>query len=231
MFDVQTDITAKTGRNLPEFPISTGPGDFFCVRPESIHFTGIEHTLYYFPLILNKAFCRASGIDPNGLAVRVNAPEVGRLFRQLVEIYYEDPTPVKKARLQAAVLHLLIELQANHADSADPTDFRDPAFSQIKEAIVYLKEHYDEKITLDSVAAHTLTNKYRLCRRFKEFTGLSVMEYLNEFRCQSAAGLIRNGMRVSEAAQRCGFSNLSFFTRTFRKYTGKLPSQFKPESF
>ena len=38
---------------------------------------------------------------------------------------------------------------------------------------------------------------------------------------------LRDGERINESARRCGFTNMSFFTKTFRQYVGCLPSEYK----
>ena len=53
---------------------------------------------------------------------------------------------------------------------------------------------------------------------------LAVIEYINLLKCHQAQKFIRSGMNVSEAATELGFENLSYFTRTYKKYLNRLPS-------
>jgi AraC-like DNA-binding protein len=39
--------------------------------------------------------------------------------------------------------------------------------------------------------------------------------------------LLKKGTSVSEAAENCGFQNLSYFSRTYKKYIGELPGKHK----
>ena len=46
-------------------------------------------------------------------------------------------------------------------------------------------------------------------------------------RCKESKRLIKEGMSVSAAALSCGFENMSYFTKTYKKYMGALPSDGK----
>ena len=94
-----------------------------------------------------------------------------------------------------------------------------------KRVIFFIQENYDKRITLDQISKEVLTDKYTLCKIFKKLTGQTIFENLNEYRCLKAAEYIAEGKSVSEAANLCGFDNNSFFTKTFKRYIGTLPSK------
>lgn len=48
---------------------------------------------------------------------------------------------------------------------------------------------------------------------------------VNAVRCRNANTFILSGLSISEAAYRCGFENMSYFSKTFKKYVGELPSK------
>ena len=50
-------------------------------------------------------------------------------------------------------------------------------------------------------------------------------EYINAIRCNYAKRMISGGMSVSEAAFSCGYRNLSYFSKTYKKYFKMLPSE------
>jgi len=62
---------------------------------------------------------------------------------------------------------------------------------------------------------------------FKQCTNVSIFEFLNSHRCSEAKKLLRQEHTVSEAAFACGFENLSYFSRTYKKYIGVLPNKTK----
>ena len=71
-------------------------------------------------------------------------------------------------------------------------------------------------------------SKYYFCRAFKQATGQTVTQYINWVRCSHARRLLASGeCNVGEAAERCGFHNLSYFTRVYRRQYGRVPSKEK----
>ena len=97
----------------------------------------------------------------------------------------------------------------------------------MKKAIAYIHTHLSEPITLDTLAAHVGIGKFHLSRRFKAFTGKTVVQVITLMRCTEARRLMEGGLSVSAAAASCGFENLSYFTRTFKSLLGILPSNIK----
>ena len=68
-------------------------------------------------------------------------------------------------------------------------------------------------------------SKYYLCRTFRQITGSTVVDYLNSLRCAHALQLLSSGeYTVGECAEKCGFRNLSYFAKVYRRYRGCSPS-------
>lgn len=63
-------------------------------------------------------------------------------------------------------------------------------------------------------------------RLFREYTGRSPVDYRNDLRLQKARGLLQSGeYTVSETAELCGFSNLSFFIRLYKQKYNHTPKK------
>ena len=91
--------------------------------------------------------------------------------------------------------------------------------------ILYTRQNYNRKITLDEIAGAALYDKYALCREFKKYMGQTITEYLNYYRCVKAKELLEEGYSVTETADLCGFGNLSYFGKTFKRHIGYSPSK------
>ena len=106
--------------------------------------------------------------------------------------------------------------------------FSDKSNSIIRSAIEFIAEHYDQEITLVDVAEQTHLNPSYLSTLFKQVTGQTFKEYLNHVRIQEAQRLLTHtDYPIMEISIACGFSDQSYFTKVFRKYTGLTPRQYR----
>lgn len=92
----------------------------------------------------------------------------------------------------------------------------------------YLDEHYQEHLTLESVARHFFVDKSYLARRFKEECGVTMTAYLQQVRITHAKRLLRfTDRRIEEIARLCGVGEMNYFGRVFRKLEGISPSEYR----
>jgi AraC-like DNA-binding protein len=67
-----------------------------------------------------------------------------------------------------------------------------------------------------------------LYRKITSLTGMSPVEFIRYIRLQAAAVMmLRDGANVSEAAYRCGFNDLSYFCKSFKKQFGVSPKKYQ----
>lgn len=96
---------------------------------------------------------------------------------------------------------------------------------KVIDVIAYIQEHLSEEINVDLLAGHCYVSKYYLMRQFKEATGYSIHQYINEKRIQAARRMILSGMPASKACYECGFRDYSTFARRFKMIVGVAPSK------
>ena len=202
--------------------------DIVVVNSNVIHYTGSDTDLTYCCLIMSNDFCRQVDIDPSVLNFEpvIKNSALADMLTQLRSIYLNPNTTCRKAKLNNIVLKILIELAEHHTLHKAATSST-KKYETVKAAISYIRDHYSQKITLDEIAKAVLCDKYALCREFKKLTGQTIVENLNNYRSVKAIDYLSDGYTVARTAALCGFDNLSFFTRTFKKYIGKLPSEYK----
>ncbi len=87
---------------------------------------------------------------------------------------------------------------------------------------------YTTKITLADLAEMAGMNEKYLCRFFKSYTGQTPIDYINRLRIDRACfEMTVNKMNVTDAAYECGFNELSYFSKIFKKYKGVTPGKYK----
>lgn len=97
----------------------------------------------------------------------------------------------------------------------------------VKKAMVYMENNFTSGIKLDEIADINGMSKYHFSRIFKQKTGFSFTEYLNNLRIERAKYLMKHEeMNVTEASFAVGFNDLSYFSRLFQKKVGLLPSEY-----
>lgn len=102
------------------------------------------------------------------------------------------------------------------------------ADSVIRPALEYIAEHYSECITISRLAAAVHLSESYFMNRFKEYVGLSAIEYISHFRIEKACKELAGSKKsVMEIAFECGFSNLSNFNRQFRRIAGCSPTEYR----
>ena len=210
-----------------------GVGDIVAVNCNTIHFTGTDDYIKYHCIIIDNDFCISSGIDCSDIQFEntFKNPLIMNSIIETVEIYKNPDDICYKAKLQYLILKILIEIRTYHTKSISVPKYDIKFFKEVKDAILYIQSNYDKKITLEELSKETYIDKYTLSKKFKEFTGITIVNYINNYRCKMALSMIQNGEQINNAARLCGFNNISFFTKTFKKYTGNLPSFYKKETF
>jgi len=103
--------------------------------------------------------------------------------------------------------------------------------SQLKRALALIEENYSSPLTLEQLsAAANMSPKY-FCRFFQEMTRHTPIEYLNLYRIEHACyQLITTDHSVTEIAFNCGFNDLSYFIKTFKRYKGVTPKRYLTSS-
>lgn len=100
----------------------------------------------------------------------------------------------------------------------------------INQARNLIDEEYGEEISLEIVADKLNVNPTYLSARFKECCGNTFTWYLTSKRMEAAAQMLaQSDASIKEIAHRCGFNDANYFSRTFKNWFGKSPSQYRDE--
>ncbi|MGL1890827.1 MAG: AraC family transcriptional regulator [Spirochaetaceae bacterium] len=96
----------------------------------------------------------------------------------------------------------------------------------------YLQEHYNEKITLESLAQIANLSAPYLCSLFKKEFGETIMSQLRSIRIEAALYHLYNSrLSIGEIGDLVGWSDIYQFSRQFKIETGKSPREMRIELF
>ena len=96
----------------------------------------------------------------------------------------------------------------------------------MQDVISFIQNNYNSDLTTSSLSSQFKYSKTYFCRKFKDFTGLSPMNYIKILRIEKAYELFKNGEHdVCEVALKCGFTDANYFTRCFKAHFGYPPSK------
>lgn len=144
------------------------------------------------------------------------------LFRQAYRVWSRCAFGYKiqtKGIISQILFELLRESATRHFGS-------DTALSALKAASDYMEQNYREKITVEELAARSGYSASHFARQFTRAYGVSPIQYLNSIRILHAKNLLRTAQyTMSEIAQKCGFSNVYYFSRCFKQLTGTPPTK------
>ena len=98
--------------------------------------------------------------------------------------------------------------------------------SMMDNIFAYINTHLSEKITLDSVANYFHISKSKISHMFQQQIGISFYQYIIQIRLLSAKIAITQGLSLTEACHRYGFSEYSSFYRLFKKEYGISPKEY-----
>ena len=203
--------------------------DIVVVNSNALHYTFTDCRIKYTCIIISNEWLKRMNIDHNLLSFHslIKSAEIKKLISDLTGIYLETKDILRVAKLNKHLTDILVNLVENHCDFISASPVQNKAFEAVTSTIEFIHNNFCQKFTLSEIAKYVLFDKYALCREFKKYTGQTIFEYANHYRSIKAKDFLSKGYTVSRTAELCGFENLSFFTRTFKKYIGNIPSKYK----
>jgi len=131
--------------------------------------------------------------------------------------------------MHTLVLQMLI-VCCRHIQSRDlePMISPSPMHDRISEIVRYMNKHYMEDLSLQQMAEKFYISPYYLSRLFKEATGFTFVEYLNNVRVKEAKKLLESSsLKVNQISRKVGFGSVTHFGRVFKEISGHAPLYYR----
>ena len=93
----------------------------------------------------------------------------------------------------------------------------------------YIGKHYaEEQLSIKEISDHVFLSTSYVCTYFKNQTGQTLNQYLTEYRMERAMQLLQDARwPITDISARVGYSNGNYFGKSFKKFTGLTPSQYR----
>lgn len=145
---------------------------------------------------------------------------LANFFERVIDLYTYKP--IGYTFLATSVLfRLFAALVQNEAKST--ANFQ----SKIAPAVMYISQHYCEKIKISQLAKLCLISESQLRRLFHSEYGMSPLQYKINLQVEAACNLLESGnCQISQIAEMLGFDSVYEFSATFKRKMGKSPRKY-----
>ena len=128
-------------------------------------------------------------------------------------------------------LLILITRNFQNDDTKQIVDLKKEEKERENPIVQYIKQNYKERVSLEDISKKFNYSVGHLCRKFKEETGDTIIEYTTKYRISIAMRLLyeRSELNIEEVALEVGFSDLQYFTKSFKRCVGVTPGKYRQE--
>lgn len=155
--------------------------------------------------------------------------ELAKIFEKLddtvkfnTDIFFEmlEAKNLKNTKSEFLLSKLYELISVLFESTASKTDYT-------KAVSDYIKANYARKIYVSDIAENLNLNSRYLSRLFKKEKGMSIQEYVINYKMKKAQFLLSKGLNVSEASRAVGYDDIFTFSKMFKKHIGVTPSLYR----
>lgn len=138
--------------------------------------------------------------------------------------------PVRSADILRMLLEIADGVEGVEFHAEEPKENDGDRYKIVERAKEYVKEHYFENLTLNTVAEKVGITPGYLSTLFNKTETGGFVDYLNQVRIEIACMYLKqNYFKVYEIAYKVGFRDEKYFTKVFRKMVGMSPSEYRKQ--
>ena len=153
-------------------------------------------------------------------AVKKYFPDsIGSFQKHIEEIPKIDPEKIESYTL-------FLDILAEFIQSNEMFQFKKMTLGAFIKK--YIKENLDSQITLESIALSLHCSTSTVVNAFRKEFGKTIIQYVTEKKMERACELLKDKSHsIKEIALKCGYSEPGYFTKTFTKYYGISPTDWR----
>ncbi|MEL3906362.1 MAG: AraC family transcriptional regulator [Treponema sp.] len=208
--------------------VTAGKHQAFLIRPQEVTFYEADKDdpweYLWFAFDGRDAQHLISSFFSDESALVISATNPSRLD-ELIAVAL--PSFRKRAQSQLELngwCHLFFSCFKNHIYNV-PKDCKN---TYLTKALQYIGSHYMQDINIDQLSTSLKIDRTYLYKIIKKYTGTSPKEYITVLRITAAKNMLQYSQySMTEIAFACGFHDHSSFCKTFKRYEGETPSQYR----
>lgn len=180
----------------------------------------------YLAIFFNRSGCFKNRLHNGNEATK-------DIFNMLLQIEQEftNKHPGYELMVKVRLLEILVRIIRDFhyvAESDLKTVNIDPQLNTINKILKYIDEHIEDEIRLQDLSEVAHMNASYLSTLFKKYNGIGPIEYISRKRIHKAVQYLKSSDKsITEIAGLCGFNNAANFNKTFKKFTGNTPSEYR----
>lgn len=152
------------------------------------------------------------------------------ILEKISQIYEDKDSPKGELLIQKYFIEIWEQLYEYIKSDIESAPVQNQQLYALKNMISYIHAHYMEKVTLEQICAAGNVGKTTCINIFKKHTNSTPTSFLIEYRLQMSLQLLQNtDLSITEICYETGFSNASYYAKTFREFYKQSPRQFRNE--
>lgn len=166
-------------------------------------------------------------IERSRHGVKFEGKTKGEVTRMLIEM--KKMSPFEKHIGILKVLHRLGQTEEYSILNKQPivAELVSKHRNRLQKIFTYVENYYHEDIDIQTVADLANISVPSFCNYFKKTTHITFTEFVNHYRIQKACFMLQQDKTISEVCFACGFNNVTYFNKIFKKIIHKTPSDFR----
>lgn len=157
-----------------------------------------------------------------------NNNEIASSLNKLIRICCSDDV-AKNVYADLNLKELLIRLmQSQNLKMSSAESLSHSNSSRLNYVLNYIQQHLSSRISVDLLSRKAYLGRNHFFKWFKEQLGITPLEYINQERIRLAKQLLTDkNNSISEVSLQCGFNDVNYFVRLFKKTEGITPGAYQ----
>ncbi|MDF2512121.1 MAG: AraC family transcriptional regulator [Herbinix sp.] len=178
---------------------------------------GGAHSKFYYNMIRNRSCVFATS----------PLSSILDLFIEIYNLQYKNEMEdnIHSSLLIHKLLYELYKISTNIENTKSITPVQETIINNV---IKYISKNYKHDLDLDTVCNEVSFSKYYFCKIFKEHTGVTIHQYISEYRVEKSKDLLTySKLSINAIATSVGFKNTLTYSRSFERSMHMTPTEYR----